>query len=159
MLSYFKNLLGVVLIGWNLVSVIMVLLLGTDSIWVVSFIFSMFLASPVYVGLFPILIGEDRILNLKHRTGEISQKATTIFFIATIALGIFLFAKQIYIYLRTGIWSPLSIIDGLRYLGFKWASYPTDWKGIWDILQKFPLPLTLVAISIGAISTKLDNQN
>ena len=53
---------------------------------------------------------------------------------------------QIYGYLRFEKWHPLSIIDALHYCGFGWAAFPTDWMGLYRILEWMPISLALPLI-------------
>jgi len=47
---------------------------------------------------------------------------------------------QVYGYLRYAVWNSLSVIDALRWLGSNWASStPTDWTGLYSILEWTPL--------------------
>jgi|GEM_PF-1697606 hypothetical protein len=43
---------------------------------------------------------------------------------------------QIYFYLQTGKSFSLSIIDLLIYFNNSWAIYPTNWLGLWNVLDK-----------------------
>ena len=53
------------------------------------------------------------------------------------ALGVF--GYQVYGYLRVGEWHSFSVITGLRWLGYQWASQPHKWIGVYKILNDFPL--------------------
>jgi|GEM_PF-4733309 hypothetical protein len=55
--------------------------------------------------------------------------------------GIGVLVYQIYWYLRIGEWYSFSVITGLRWLNVQWAFYPTEWIGIYKILDEFPLCL------------------
>jgi len=55
---------------------------------------------------------------------------------------------QIYGYLRFEKWLPLSIIDVLRYCEVGWASFPTDWTGLYRILEWMPISLSLPLIGV-----------
>ena len=50
---------------------------------------------------------------------------------------------QAYGYLRQEVWQPVSAIDALRYVNMKWAFAPTDWLGLYRILEWMPLSLLL----------------
>jgi len=58
--------------------------------------------------------------------------------------GLFIIGKQIYFYLKDGVWNSVSIIDGLVELNMKWAINPQDWVGVWSILDLLPLSVTLL---------------
>ena len=46
---------------------------------------------------------------------------------------------QIYGYLRFGFWQSLSVIDALRWTDIQWATAPTDWVGLYGVLEWLPL--------------------
>ena len=50
---------------------------------------------------------------------------------------------QVYGYLRQEVWQPVSTIDALRYVNMKWAIAPTDWLGLYRVLEWMPLALLL----------------
>ena len=48
---------------------------------------------------------------------------------------------QIFHYLRYGDWVSISALDLLVAMGLKWAVSPTDWMGVFHVLEWLPLPL------------------
>lgn len=46
---------------------------------------------------------------------------------------------QVYGYLRFGFWQSISVIDALRWTGNQWAVAPTDWVGLYGVLELLPL--------------------
>jgi len=48
---------------------------------------------------------------------------------------IFILGFQIINYLKKGFWEPLSLIDILQYFHINWALWPTNWIGLWKILN------------------------
>lgn len=60
-------------------------------------------------------------------------------------------AWQLYRYLKTGHWRPMSIIDALVVCGATgWVSYPDDWRGVWKLLDVFPAWWAVMALAITA---------
>ena len=56
---------------------------------------------------------------------------------------------QVYGYLRYAVWNSLSVIDALRWLGSKWAlSTPTDWTGLYSILNWTPLSVGVFVLGV-----------
>jgi hypothetical protein len=62
--------------------------------------------------------------------------------------GICLVVWQIYRYLRYDVWTTVSVIDALQWSSVKWAHNPTDWLGLYRILDLMPLSLALPSIGI-----------
>jgi hypothetical protein len=63
--------------------------------------------------------------------GMILRKAIKLSWITGLALGAWLLGKQIWIYLKNGLWIPQGILDYLGIeLDWKWAIYPDDWVGL-----------------------------
>src|SRR5262249_57147118 len=54
-------------------------------------------------------------------------------------LGVGMYVYELYIYLRSGIWSELSVITVLQRLRVQWALQPDDWLGVHKYLSQFPL--------------------
>jgi hypothetical protein len=62
--------------------------------------------------------------------------------------GIGTFGWQLYNYLRYNIWTSVSVIDALQWTGQKWAYTPTDWLGVYRILEWMPLSVALPTMGI-----------
>jgi hypothetical protein len=62
------------------------------------------------------------------------------------ALGVL--GYQIFLYLRIGKWYSFSLITGLRWLNVQWAFYPSEWIGVYKILDDFPLSLGIFTCSL-----------
>lgn len=60
-----------------------------------------------------------------------------------IALGLALaiVIYQLYLWLRVGQWTPISLVRPLAFLEIDWAISPTDWRGFHRILDAIPLSL------------------
>jgi hypothetical protein len=54
-----------------------------------------------------------------------------------------IFAYQVFAFLKTGEWLPLSLISALSWAGVSWAASPTDWQGLHRLLNWAPLSLSL----------------
>ncbi len=54
---------------------------------------------------------------------------------------------QVYGYLRHAIWQPLSVLDILLFINVKWATIPTDWIGLHQILELTPMSVGIVILS------------
>jgi hypothetical protein len=53
-------------------------------------------------------------------------------FVASLALIGF----QVYVWLRSGIWPQISVLDGMKYVSSNdWLVNPTDWTGLHSILS------------------------
>ena len=63
---------------------------------------------------------------------------------ALVALGIVLW--QIYIFLKSGQWLSLSVISALNWCQVEWAIVPTEWFGLYKVLNWLPLSLTSLII-------------
>ena len=66
--------------------------------------------------------------------------------IALVIGSVCLLGWQVYEYLRYNFWTPVSIITVLKLMSFSWALNPSDWIGLYNILAKMPLSLTMVVI-------------
>jgi hypothetical protein len=42
---------------------------------------------------------------------------------------------QVVHYLKEGVWFPVSVVDGLEYVGFEWALNPSSWIGLHNVLN------------------------
>jgi hypothetical protein len=66
--------------------------------------------------------------------------------------AVFVLGYQVYLYLKSGAWVALSVIDGLLYLFRKnpplWLLYPDDWVGVHKLLDKTPLAVGFVILGI-----------
>lgn len=70
-------------------------------------------------------------------------------FIAALALifgGVGVIGWQVYEYLRYSIWNPVSVVAALQWMKIQWASNPTDWIGLFNILTMIPLSLASIAL-------------
>jgi len=71
-------------------------------------------------------------------------------FYACVVLPIPIIGWQIYSYLKTGEWLPISMLDGLAWLGLDWARIPNqpNWVGLHEILTFMPLSIGLWLVAL-----------
>ncbi|EAQ63732.1 hypothetical protein MED121_03507 [Marinomonas sp. MED121] len=62
------------------------------------------------------------------------------------APGVLIF--QLYKYLRTDTWIEISFLDVLAKINFQWAIDPTDWFGLWRVLNWLPLSVVLLLLGL-----------
>ena len=70
--------------------------------------------------------------------------------IAVMAIGLSLLIWQIYSFLRFNIWTPVSVLSFLGWIGIpeitQWVHFPNDWIGLYRILNQIPLNITLLIV-------------
>ena len=68
-------------------------------------------------------------------------------------------------YLYDGVWPSVSVLDAIRYWfpyseGVRWLYMPTEWLGVWKILNATPASVGIlivgVAVILASISAMLD---
>lgn len=61
---------------------------------------------------------------------------------------------QFYVYLKTGYWQTLSIIDVMQYYEISWALSPGDWYELWNILNmiNISVPVFIIGICIALVA-------
>jgi hypothetical protein len=55
---------------------------------------------------------------------------------------------QVYKYMRIGEWYPLSVISALRWCNVQWSFFPTEWFGLYKILDYLPLSVATIIVCI-----------
>jgi hypothetical protein len=55
--------------------------------------------------------------------------------------GVLILGVQIYEYLRNGSWHSLSVISLLQFFDVEWALMPSDWMGLYNMMDIVPLSL------------------
>ncbi|MEW8202711.1 MAG: hypothetical protein AB2697_21855 [Candidatus Thiodiazotropha endolucinida] len=70
------------------------------------------------------------------------------FVILSILAGIGVLIYDIYSYLKSGNWDSIDTIDLLREMKADWAFNPTDWIGLWEVLNAIPLFIILIILPI-----------
>lgn len=64
---------------------------------------------------------------------------------------------QVYHYLRFNEWVSLSVVDLLKWCDIQWAYLPTDWIGMYRVLEFLPLSASLlIAAWVVFLSAKKD---
>jgi len=57
---------------------------------------------------------------------------------------------QCYRWMRDGEWPPVSVITALQWMEVKWSLGPTDWLGLFKLLEQIPLWIALIFAGVGA---------
>lgn len=93
-----------------------------------------------------------KVLSVKNRVKKLNLKlGETIHLLIAFMIvisAVCLFGIQSYSYLKYGIWLSLSVTDGLAAIGVDWASKPTDWIGLWKLMNKVPLSMSLFFLGL-----------
>lgn len=116
-----------------------------NSIWLVSLSMLVLISLPIYYVIYEGIVGEEKVTLIKSKICKLIHLFIA-FILIVLILCILIF--QVYGYLKNGIWVPLSVTDALIYLEFKWASNPTDWTGLWTLINKVPLSACLLLIDL-----------
>lgn len=84
--------------------------------------------------------------NDNQPVSDVKAKAIGILFLVLIVVaGFFIIGLQCFAWLRSGIWFPMSLIDGLHLISQSpWITDPQDWIGIHDLLEEAPLSAILI---------------
>ena len=149
---YLLEKIALVFLFLGKASLLIATISSDNSIWGFLFLLLFIFSLPVYYGFLEDIIGEVKIRNLESKFIGFIE---IIFGIVKLSFGAFLvfsglglIVYQVYFYLKKAIWKSISIIDGLDYIGFDWSENPIDWVGIWTILDKMPLSLFLIILSL-----------
>lgn len=58
---------------------------------------------------------------------------------------------QVFMYLKTGEWTEISVITMMAIFGSQWAAYPESWLGLYEVLDWFNagvvIPLFIMPIA------------
>ena len=63
-------------------------------------------------------------------------------------LAVCVLGYQAYEYLRYSFWTPISVITALEATKVGWALYPTEWLGLYNILNAIPLSLAYFVLGL-----------
>lgn len=86
---------------------------------------------------------------------EFQEFIPVVAIVGLIFSGIGIILWQLYHYLRFNEWISLSVVDLLKWCEVKWAFLPTDWLGMYRVLEFAPLSGSLfVAAWIVFLSAK-----
>lgn len=64
-------------------------------------------------------------------------------------VGAFVLMMQILMYLHDGVWVPVSLLDGVRYIAPEWSANPSEWIGAHRVLAAIPAGASALLIGIG----------
>lgn len=143
--SYMAKKLFLASLVFGKVSLFTAFLVTSNGMWLIPLALISLISSPVYYGMIVGYLGEDKVESVEWRSGNLIRKSTGVLIAAT---GFGLVGFQIYTYLRTAFWEPMSLIDGLAYLGLGWAKDPKDWSGAWEMADKVPLSAVFILLGI-----------
>jgi len=107
-----------------------------------------------FVATLKYFFGENVIQKIKDVRDDAMKKIDNFFTwafysvificIAMSTVGIVIW--QIYYYLKNDVWYSISVIKGMQYFNVQWASNPTDWQGLWRVLDFMPLSLSIFIV-------------
>lgn len=90
----------------------------------------------------------DEIRETHGLRGEFLRWVVLLLILSGIISLVGIMGWQGYTYLQFGDWTPVSIIDGLQYLEFEWATTPDNWLGLHNILGWFHLGIGILLCTI-----------
>lgn len=140
----FTLVLGVVVFG-------LISFFSGNSVWLVFSVICGIFIVPILLGFIGALIP----VKVTKSWGTFCEKASyfltsmSVILIGSCVLvaGFGVICFQLYQFLRLGEWQSISVIDSLAYFEVQWALRPTDWIGVWEILKKVPVSISLIASS------------
>ena len=65
-----------------------------------------------------------------------------------IIIGFIVVAFQLINYLKMGYWTSISVIYILKIFNDQWALYPSDWVGLYEILNGIPFSIFCIVEGI-----------
>ena len=86
----------------------------------------------------------DNLNQFKENKKFDSDKVLFLVFLGIFLSGIGIILWQILYYLKTGEWFSMSVVFLLQKIGFEWTSNPTDWIGIYNLLDRIPLSFACI---------------
>lgn len=75
--------------------------------------------------------------------GKVLRVLGGLIFVAGCVGGLGVLGWQVLVWLQSAVWTPISIVTGLRWLEFSWAVNPTGWRDVHRLLNDFPLAIGL----------------
>ena len=85
---------------------------------------------------------------LQERRG--SSALAAVLFIAGVGGGFLVLVHQSLGWFKTSIWTSVSVVTGLQWLGVRWATGPHEWRALHEVLGNAPLAITLPVIGVVA---------
>lgn len=76
------------------------------------------------------------------------ETVAAVFGVIGVLCGLAVVGWQAYYWLRHSAWVPLSVVDGLRFIGVEWARSPRDWIGLWKVFDFLPLAVGVPAVGL-----------
>jgi hypothetical protein len=83
---------------------------------------------------------------LKERRG--SSALAAVLFIAGVGGGFLVLVHQALAWFKGSIWTSVSVVTGLQWLGVRWMTVPQEWRGLHEVLGNVPLAITLPVIGV-----------
>jgi hypothetical protein len=83
---------------------------------------------------------------LKERRG--SSALAAVLFIAGLGGGFLVFVHQALGWFKSSVWTSVSVVTGLQWLGVRWATGPQEWRWLHELLGNVPLAITLPVIGV-----------
>jgi hypothetical protein len=83
---------------------------------------------------------------LKERRG--SSALAAVLFIAGVGGGFLVLVYQALGWFKGSIWTSVSVVTGLQWLGVRWATGAQEWRGLHELLGNVPLAITLPVIGV-----------
>ena len=83
---------------------------------------------------------------LQERRG--SSALAAVFFVAGLSGGFLVLVHQALGWFMSSIWTSVSVVTGLQWLGVRWAIGPQEWRGVHEVLSNVPLAVTLPVIGV-----------
>lgn len=87
-------------------------------------------------------------MNDKSNKSEYGEFIVVGVIVGLIFSGIGTFLWQVYHFLRFDEWTSLSLVDALRWCDLPWAYLPTEWVGLYRVLDFIPLSISLLVSSV-----------
>ena len=85
---------------------------------------------------------------LQERRG--SSALAALLFVAGAGGGFLVFVHQALGWFKSSIWTSVSVVTGLQWLGVRWAIGPQEWRGVHEVLGNVPLAIALPVIGVVA---------
>lgn len=63
-------------------------------------------------------------------------------------IGAIVLATQVLYFLHDGVWVPVSLLDGIKYIDPDWVANPSSWVGLHQVFGA--TPASVFAIGAGA---------